>query len=63
MLNMVLKCQYHLHKNIKNKNIIKKNLIKNIKHLNIIKLMIKNKYLIKNINEKLDVLSVVKRVI
>ena len=58
-----LKCQYHHHKNIKNKNIIKKNLIKNTKNINLIKLMIKNKYLIKNINEKLDVLSVVKRVI
>ena len=44
---MVLKCQYHHNKNITNKNIIKKNLIKNTKNINLIKLMIKNKYLIK----------------
>ena len=47
VLNMVLKCLFHLHKDIKNKNIIRKSLIKNTKNLGLIKLMIKNKHLIK----------------
>ena len=64
MLNMVLKCQSHLHKNIKNINIIRKDLIKNIRNINLIKLnTINHKFLLKNIKEKLDVLSVDKKVI
>ena len=48
MPNMVLKCQYHLHKNIKNKIIIKQNLIKNIRNINLIKIRtINHKFLIK----------------
>ena len=63
MLNMVLKCQYHIPKDIKNKNIIRKDLIKNIKNLEIKNQLIKNKNLIQNIKKKLDVLNVVKKVI
>ena len=43
VLNMVLKCQFRPHKNIKNKNIIRKSLIKNTKNLRIINHLIKNK--------------------
>ena len=46
MHNMVLKCQFHLLKYLKNKNKnhIKKSLIKNLKNLNLRNQMIKKKF-------------------